>query len=70
MKEKHWVKPREDAKKTAQEAVAEMEKAIWQEDGQKLIFEAKRENIDLQLEATYRQRLADVHTAVKKRLVN
>jgi len=41
---------------------------IEQQEGQKQLFEAKRENVDLQLEATYRKRMAEVHTAVKKRL--
>jgi len=33
-----------------------------------LIHEAKRENVQLQLEAEYRQRVAEVHAEVKKRL--
>lgn len=44
------------------------ESLITQQEGQKHLFEAKRENVDLQLEATYRKRMAEVHTAVKKRL--
>jgi len=44
------------------------ESLIAQQEGQKHLFEAKRENVDLQLEATYRKRMAEVHTAVKKRL--
>ncbi|KAK2146155.1 hypothetical protein LSH36_628g02024 [Paralvinella palmiformis] len=45
-----------------------VEELIEMESGQKLLFEAKRENVDLQLEFHYRQRLADVHHAVKRRL--
>ena len=59
-----------NAKSSAELSIADIEKSMWQEEGQKFIFEAKRENVDLQLEAVYRQRLCDVHTAVKKRLVN
>jgi len=41
---------------------------IEQQAGQKSLFEAKRENVDLQLEASYRKRMSEVHNAVKKRL--
>lgn len=49
--------------------IKEGEVAISQLEGQKHLFDAKRENVDLQLEALYRQRLAEVHAEVKKRLV-
>lgn len=45
-----------------------METAIWQEDGQRYLYEAKREGIDLQLEAIYRQRVAEARSEIKKRL--
>lgn len=65
---KHWDNPIRAAKGQAEESIKEGEHAIWQTDGQKILYEAKRENVDLQLEATYRKRLAEVHQAVKKRL--
>lgn len=66
--QKHWIQPLADAKAGAQSFIKETENRVWQEEGQKQIFDVKRENVDLQLEAIYRQRLADVHTQVKKRV--
>lgn len=39
--------------------------AIWSLEGQKHLFEAKKENVDLQLEAIYRQRLQKAFSDVK-----
>lgn len=64
----HFIKPILDAKAQAQEVVNVNEKAIWQEGGQNFLWESKRENVALQLEATYRQRLAEVYRDVKSRL--
>lgn len=64
----NWELPLQQTKAQSSELVEEMEKAIWRQDGQKYLFEAKREHVDLQLEAVYRQRLADAHQAIKRRL--
>lgn len=66
--ERLWYKPLNKTKEDAKKVIVELEKSIWREEGQKYLFEAKRENVDLQLEAVYRQRLAEVHQNVKKRL--
>jgi F-type H+-transporting ATPase subunit b len=65
---RHWYVPLNKTKDQFKENIAELEKGIWREDGQKYLFEAKKENVDLQLESVYRQRLSEVHLAVKKRL--
>jgi F-type H+-transporting ATPase subunit b len=65
---KYWVEPIQAAKASSEAILKDGELALWQMEGEKYLFEAKRENVDLQLEAVYRQRLAEVHTEVKKRL--
>nr|AOR07060.1 mitochondrial ATP synthase subunit b precursor [Mesenchytraeus solifugus] len=68
LQDRLWWKSVNSAKAEYKAHIAELEKSIWREDGQKYLFEAKKENVDLQLESVYRQRLADVHQSVKKRL--
>jgi len=66
--EKIYYKPIQDAKRGYLALIKNAEEDIASQDAQKMLFESKRENVQLQLEATYRQRLAEVHNAVKKRL--
>nr|AOR07059.1 mitochondrial ATP synthase subunit b precursor [Mesenchytraeus cf. pedatus SL-2017] len=68
LEERLWWKPVNSTKAEYKTHIEELEKSIWREDGQKYVFEAKKENVDLQLESVYRQRLAEVHQSVKKRL--
>jgi F-type H+-transporting ATPase subunit b len=65
---RHWYKPMEKTIADAESTIKQAEVMIWREAGQKYLFEAKRENVDLQLESVYRQRLNEVYQAVKKRL--
>ncbi|XP_041353873.1 ATP synthase subunit b, mitochondrial-like [Gigantopelta aegis] len=68
IKQTDFMKPIESAKDMYKQEIKDAEKEIWQQEGQKYIFQAKKENVDLQLESLYRQRLQTVYTDVKKRL--
>lgn len=63
-----WNKPLRETTENMETAIRDAEKMVWREEGQKYLYQAKRENIDFQLEAVYRQRLAEVGQAIKKRL--
>ncbi|XP_003706311.1 ATP synthase subunit b, mitochondrial [Megachile rotundata] len=51
-----------------EKSVKELEKQKWMADAQFLIYDIKKQNILVQLEAAYRERLAKVYSEVKKRL--
>ncbi|CAK9826388.1 ATP synthase subunit b, mitochondrial [Anthophora retusa] len=48
--------------------IDEMDKEKWRTDGQLMIYDIRKQNILMQLEANYRERLATVYSEVKKRL--
>ncbi|XP_064617767.1 ATP synthase subunit b, mitochondrial-like [Liolophura sinensis] len=68
VREDTYERPLAEGKVAFENTIKEAELDIWREDGQKYIFESKKENIDLQLEAIYRKRLQEVYQQVKRRL--
>ncbi|GAB1605803.1 ATP synthase subunit b, mitochondrial-like [Argonauta hians] len=66
--EETYAKPVAKAKEAFEHEIKECNTAVWSLEGQKYLFEAKKENVGLQLESAYRQRLDKVYNDVKRRL--
>lgn len=66
--EESWNQGRNEEKRVLSEQISDEEKAQWSMEGQNVLIQAKRENIALQLEANYRERLITAYNEVKKRL--
>uniref|UniRef100_A0A023FAA3 ATP synthase subunit b n=1 Tax=Triatoma infestans TaxID=30076 RepID=A0A023FAA3_TRIIF len=63
-----WKESRDVQIKTFEEGIEAEQNAQWQAEGQFLLLDAKRENVKMQLEASYRERAMQVYSEVKKRL--
>lgn len=59
---------RQDEIKSHEDGIEDEIKEQWRSEGQLLLVDAKKENVALQLEAAYRERLAHVFAEVKRRL--
>lgn len=50
------------------DAIEHEKKEQWRQDGKKILFQAKKEGIALQMEAAYRENVMNLYNQVKKRL--
>uniref|UniRef100_A0A1L8E0X9 ATP synthase subunit b n=1 Tax=Nyssomyia neivai TaxID=330878 RepID=A0A1L8E0X9_9DIPT len=66
--EADWSEGRNSDIKLYEKGIEDEKKSQWSAEGQTLLMQAKKENIGLQLEATYRERLMTVYNEVKRRL--
>jgi len=63
-----WYEGKNAEIKQVQGEIAGEKKMQWQIEGGDMIFDVKKENIALQVEASFRERIASVYSEVKKRL--
>ncbi|CAH2054032.1 unnamed protein product, partial [Iphiclides podalirius] len=66
--ETNWNEGRVQSIKTLEESIEDEKTAQWRAEGQEILVQAKKENVLLQLEAAYRERLMTAYTEVKRRL--
>lgn len=64
--ESEWNESRTDSIKTLEQAVEAEKTAQWRAQGQELLIQAKKENVLLQLEAAYRERLMTAYSEVNR----
>ncbi|ESO87239.1 hypothetical protein LOTGIDRAFT_210633 [Lottia gigantea] len=68
LNEARFITPLQELKDHCNQDMKNAQKESWHAEGETYMFEAKKENVGLQLEAEYRQRLQNIHQAVKNRL--
>lgn len=66
--EADWNQGRTDQLKRFEDDIENEKTDQWRSEGQLLLNDAKKENVALQLEGIYRERLANVYAEVKRRL--
>lgn len=66
--EASWNQGRKDEIQYHEDGIESEKEEQWRAEGQLLLNDAQKENITLQLEAAYRERLANVFSEVKRRL--
>ncbi|XP_043261837.1 ATP synthase subunit b, mitochondrial [Colletes gigas] len=59
---------RDEEINTHEDVIKTMETEKWRSDAQKMIYDVKKQNVLMQLEAAYRERMIEVYNEVKKRL--
>lgn len=63
-----WQKGRDDEVAAYEAQIKEAKDAQWRAEGQKLLMAAKKENIMMQLEAIYRERMMHAYLSVRGRM--
>lgn len=66
--ENEWAETRNSQIRNFEDSIKDEKKAQWCAEGQTMLMQAKRDNIGLQLEAVYRERLMTLYNEVKRRL--
>ncbi|OWF50199.1 ATP synthase subunit b, mitochondrial-like [Mizuhopecten yessoensis] len=66
--DEYWYKPMVDLAKNTDVAIEGAKTAIYQQEALEYMFDAKKENVGLQLEIEYRQRLQSLYDQARRKL--